>query len=97
MIFFNLPYQYQSDVNFSLLADPGSVQDSYAVLNISMGIVEREHKRYEVTLFANNVTDERFVTGKGNVGGIWGGTPVYIHVLPREAQSYAGIRVGFNF
>ena len=95
--FFNLSYQYQSDVNFSLLADPGSVQDSYAVLNISMGIVEREHKRYEVTLFANNVTDERFVTGKGNVGGLWGGTPVYIHVLPREAQSYAGIRVGFNF
>ena len=95
--FFNLSYHYQSDVNFSLLADPGSVQDSYAVLNISMGIVEREHKRYEVTLFANNVTDERFVTGKGNVGGLWGGTPVYAHVLPREAQSYAGIRVGFNF
>lgn len=95
--FFNLSYQYQSDVNFSLLADPGSEQGSYGVLNLSLGLVERENKRYEITLFANNVTDENFATGISNVGGLWGGTPVYFHVLPREAQSYAGIKVGFNF
>jgi iron complex outermembrane receptor protein len=95
--FFNLSYQYQSDVNFSLLADPGSEQGSYGVLNLSLGLAERENNRYKITLFANNITDEEFVTGIGNVGGLWGGTPVYFHVLPREAQSYAGVKVGFNF
>ncbi|MBT6891770.1 MAG: TonB-dependent receptor [Gammaproteobacteria bacterium] len=95
--FFNLSYRYQSDVNFSLLADPGSEQDGYGVLNLSIGLVERENQRYEITLFANNVTDEEFVTGLGNVGGLWGGTPVYAQVVPRGAQTYSGIEVGFNF
>ena len=64
---------------------------------MSLGFVERENKRYEVTLFANNATDEEFTMAIGNVDGLWGGTSVYFHILPREAQSYAGIRVGFNF
>jgi len=55
------------------------------------------HYRVKITLFANNVTDEQFVTGLGNVGGLWGGTPVYAQVVPRGAQTYAGIELGFNF
>ena len=37
--FINGAYQWQDDVNFSLLADPGAVQDSYGLLNLSVGAI----------------------------------------------------------
>ena len=95
--YFNLSYQWQSDVNFSLLADPGAEQEAYGIVNMNMGIYERENRNYEVSLFINNAFGEEYVTGIGNFGGLWGGTPVYIHTMPREAKRYAGVRVGFNF
>jgi len=95
--FMNVSYQYQSDVNFSLLADPGSVQKAYGVMNINVGLVERENNRYQLSAFLNNALDQEFVSGIGNSGGLWGGTPVYIHVIPREARRYAGVRLSYNF
>ena len=95
--YFNISYQWQSDVNFSLLADPGAEQEAYGVVNMNMGIVESSDRRYEVSVFINNAFGEEYVTGIGNVGGLWGGSPVYINVIPREAKRYAGIRLGVNF
>ena len=95
--FINGSYQWQDDVNFSLLADPGAEQDSYGVLNLSVGLTERENRRYTATLFVNNVTDEEYTVGIGNVGGLWGGSPVYIQTFPREANRYAGLRLGVKF
>lgn len=95
--FVNASYQWQDDVNFSLLADPGAEQESYGVLNLSVGLIERDKGRYRATLFVNNVTDEEYAQGIGNFGGLWGGTPVYIHTYPREANRYAGLRLGFTF
>lgn len=93
--FVNLSYQWQDDVNFSLLADPGAEQEAYGVLNLSAGIIGAD-ERYEVTLFANNLLDENFAAGIANVGGLWGGSPVYIQNYPREANRYVGLRVGFS-
>ncbi|MCR9278203.1 MAG: TonB-dependent receptor [Pseudomonadaceae bacterium] len=93
--FVNLSYQWQDDVNFSLLADPGAEQDAYGIVNFSAGIQGREHG-YEVTLFVNNLLDEDYASGIGNVGGLWGGSPVYIQTYPREANRYVGLRVGFS-
>ena len=95
--FVNVSYQYQSDVNFSLLADPGAVQKAYSVVNLSAGIVESEDSRYRLTAFVNNVFDKDFVSGVGNSGGLWGGTPVYVHVVPRDSQRYGGVRLSYNF
>ncbi len=95
--FVNAAYQWQDDVNFSLLADPGAEQEAYGVMNLSVGLVEREDARYKVTLFVNNLFDEEYAQGIGNAGGLWGGTPVYIHTYPREANRYAGLRVGARF
>ncbi len=33
----------------------------------------------------------------GLFGGLWGGAPVYIQQVPREAQRYAGVRLSFDF
>lgn len=95
--YFNVSYQWQSDVNFSLLGDPGAEQEAYGIVNINMGIVESSTGLYEVSAFVNNAFGEEYVTGIGNFGGLWGGTPVYINVIPRESQRYAGIRLGVNF
>jgi len=95
--FFNVSYQWQSDVNFSLLGDPGAEQEAFGIVNINMGIVETSNRRYELSAFINNALGEEYVTGIGNIGGLWGGSPVYFHVMPREAQRYAGVRLGVNF
>ena len=92
--FVNLSYQWQDDVNFSLLNDPGSQQDSYGIANLSLGIVESESERYSVTLFVNNLFDEDYVASIGNIGGLWGNIPVYIQTFPRDAERYAGIQLG---
>jgi iron complex outermembrane receptor protein len=96
-VFVNVSYQYQDDVNFSLLADPGSVQKAYTVIDLSAGIVESEDGRYQVTAFVNNVLDKDYVSGIGNSGGLWGGTPVYVHVVPRDSQRYGGVRLSYTF
>jgi iron complex outermembrane receptor protein len=95
--FANISFQWQSDVNFSLLGDPGSVQDSYGILNLNVGVAERENQRYEISLFVNNMLDQDYVNGIANIGGLWAGTPVYSHMVPRDSRRYAGVRVGFNF
>ncbi len=94
--FFNASIQWQSDVNFSLLADPGAEQGAYALVNLSAGFVERDRERYEVSLFVNNLTDENFVGSIGNLGGLWGGSPVYSHFVLRDGRRYGGIRLGLR-
>ncbi len=95
--FFNLSYQWQDDVNFSLLGDPGSEQEAYGIANLSLGIVESANERYTVTLFVNNLFDEDYVTSIANFGGLWGNAPTYIQTFPRDAERYAGIQLGIRF
>ncbi len=95
--FINLSYQWQDDVNFSLLGDPGAEQDAYGIANLSIGLVESESERFSVTLFVNNLFDEDYVASIGNFGGLWGGMPTYIQTFPRDAERYAGIQLGVNF
>ena len=94
--FFNLSYQWQDDVNFSLLGDPGSEQDAYGIANLSLGIVESANERYTVTLFVNNLFDEDYVSSIANFGGLWGNAPTYIQTFPRDAERYAGIQLGIR-
>lgn len=96
-VFFNLSYQWQDDVNFSLLGDPGSEQEAYGIANLSLGIVESANERYTVTLFVNNLFDEDYVTSIANFGGLWGNAPTYIQTFPRDAERYAGIQLGIRF
>ena len=95
--FLNLSYQWQQDVNFSLLGDPGAEQDAYGIANLSLGIVDGVSERYSVTLFVNNLFDEDYVSSIANLGGLWGGSPTYIQTFPRDAERYAGIQFGVRF
>jgi iron complex outermembrane receptor protein len=60
--FVALAYRWQSQVIFSLLQDPDSVQAAYGVFNLSTG-VEAEH--WKVTLFVNNLFDRVYALNRG--------------------------------
>ena len=90
--FVNLSYQWQDDVNFSLLGDPGAEQDSYGVANLNIGIVESANERYSVTLFVNNLFDEDYVTSISNFGGLWGNAP-FLHLGERFWDAEAELSI----
>ena len=95
--FINLSYRWQDDVHFDLLADPGTQQKAYGVVNLSIGIVDRDEERYAVTLFVNNLFDEDYVTSIANFGALWGDQPTYIQTFPRDGERYAGLQVDIRF
>lgn len=95
--YLNVSMRWQSEAHFSLLNDPGTKQDGYGVLNMSLGIYERESNKYEAALFINNLLDEFYVARIDNVGGLWGNAAVYSHVPARESSRYMGVRLGYKF
>ena len=95
--FVNLSYQWQDDVSFSLLGDPGAKHDAYGIANLSLGVIESRSERYSLTLFVNNLFDEDYATNIANFGFLWGNNPTYVQTFPRDAERYAGIQVGVRF
>lgn len=95
--FANFSYRWQDDVIFALSQDPLTEYDSYGVLDLSLGIVERDTSAYKVTLFVNNVLDESYVVSIGNLNGLYSGGVALGQVLARDSQRYAGVRVKFHF
>ncbi|NHN35787.1 TonB-dependent receptor [Pseudomaricurvus alcaniphilus] len=94
--FLNFSYQYQDEVNFDLLQNPGRAQDAYGIFNLSVGIAAKDDKEsYRVTLFVNNVFDEFYVSGINP--GTFTSAPVFNHQVPRNAERYAGLKVKFKF
>jgi len=94
--FVNFSYQYQDENNFSLLQDPGTVQEAYGIFNLSAGIESKgDENSYRVTMFVNNVFDESYVT---NIGpGTFTSKPVYVQNVPRNAERYVGLKVRMDF
>jgi iron complex outermembrane receptor protein len=60
--FVALTYRWQSQVIFSLLQDPDSVQDAYGIFNLSTGL-GGEH--WKATLFVNNLFDTHYALNRG--------------------------------
>ena len=95
--FANFSYRWQDEVNFSLSGDPLTQYDAYDLLDLSIGIVERERAAYRVTLFVNNVFDDEYVMVLANLGQLYAGNLAMGQMLARDSQRYAGLRVKFNF
>ncbi len=85
--------RWQSEVNFSLVGDPRTVQGDFAVINLEAGI-EAEDGSYAVSVFANNVFDQFYAT---NVFAdpLFGG--VLSQYVPRDFARYIGARARFSF
>jgi iron complex outermembrane recepter protein len=61
-VFVALAYRWQSQVIFSLLQDPDSVQAAYGVFNLSTG-VGGDH--WKVSLFVNNLFNDVYALNRG--------------------------------
>ncbi|RJG09572.1 TonB-dependent receptor, partial [Massilia cavernae] len=93
----NLNYQYQSEVNFDLKANPLQVQKGYGVVNGSIALSSPSHA-FKVTLFVNNLFDKSYATFVGDTADLYGGTHhVLSQMLPRNSQRYVGLRVKYEF
>lgn len=92
--FVNFSYQWQDEVNFDLLQSPLSVQDAYGIFNLSVGIAAKDES-YRLTLFANNLFDQDFVTSIA--GSNFYTNPTQVQMVPRGAERYLGLRLKYNF
>ncbi|MFK8019747.1 MAG: TonB-dependent receptor [Pseudomonadales bacterium] len=94
--FANLSYVWQDSVNFSLTQNPLTRHDSYGVANISIGINDNDD-RYRVTVFVNNLTDENYSSGIGDLGVLYGQRVAITNNFSRASQRHAGVRLKVSF
>jgi iron complex outermembrane receptor protein len=91
--FAQVSYTWQDDIQYGLTYDPLTVQKAYGLTDIVAGIHDKEG-RYEVSLFGKNIGDKEFFSALDAANGTIG--RLYARV-PRQGQSYYGVRVKYNF
>ena len=91
--FANLNYVWQDDIQFTLDQDDLSTQESYGLLNLTLGITDKDG-RYELQIYGKNITDEFFVADSFEAFGALGRQVIRV---PRSAQAYWGARFKLNF
>ena len=91
--FGNLNYVWQDDIQFTLNQDDLATQESYGLLNLTLGIVDKDG-RYEVQIYGKNITDEFYVADSFEAFGALGRQVIRV---PRAAQAYWGARLKINF
>jgi len=89
-------YSYESKFNFSLSQDPQTIQPSYGILNLSVG-VRNPSQHYEVMVFVNNVTDEHYYADMFNSTTTYNSQLATQVLPPRDYFRYAGVRVNYTF
>ena len=92
--FVNLSLQWQDDLNFSLLGDPGAEQDAYGIANLSLGIVDSVSERYSVALFVHNLFDEDYVSGIAILGAPLRERPDVPPNLAQRCRTPCGLTIG---
>jgi iron complex outermembrane receptor protein len=93
---FQAAYSYQSKFNFSLSQDPQTIQKSYGILNLSIG-VRNPTQHYEVMLFVNNALDKTYYADMFNSTATYGSQAATQVLPPRDYRRYGGIRFAYNF
>ena len=86
-------YRWQDEANMSNTGEPSSVQDSFGILDMSLGLIAPDDK-YTLSLFGKNLTDEFYINGADVNGADMGG--VVIHYLPRDYYRYFGISLDYR-
>jgi iron complex outermembrane receptor protein len=87
-----LDWTWNSAVYYELGQDPISREPSHGLLNASVGF-KGEQDRWEIQLFAKNLTNKLFYSYMNDVGVI--GRP--IGYLSRDFQRYGGVRLTYRF
>lgn len=86
-------WNWTDEVQFDLDGDPLTVQDSYGLLDLAMGIEEVEGK-YKLSIFGKNVMDTFFAGSKTSGVNILGRVAIN---TPSHAQFFWGMQAMYNF
>jgi iron complex outermembrane recepter protein len=86
-------YTWQDEMQFKLTQDPYTMQDSYGLMDITIGLQDKAG-RYDVSIFGKNVTDEEFYLNMDATEVVIGRQ--YVR-MSRQAQAYWGIQARYNF
>ena len=89
-LFFRPTYTYKSKVFFEETNLPKISQDGYGIVNLRTGL--NIGKKYEITLFMNNLLDKKYIIDAGNTGGAFG-IPTFIGGAPR----FYGVQLKADF
>lgn len=95
-------YQWQSQVYFTPFEEENLSQDDYGLLNLR-ATYETSDRRWQVSAFGRNVTDERYFNNLTSLGinlGVTDGTNIYpgatVLGTVGEPQMY-GVSVGYHY
>jgi iron complex outermembrane receptor protein len=92
--FVSLAYVWQSKVAFEPLYDPSaSYQGSYGLLDVALGITDKEGK-YEVSLFGKNVLDKHYILFSQSE---YGRDALSRGYYPQDAFAYWGVKATYRF
>jgi iron complex outermembrane receptor protein len=96
----NLNTVWQSAEDYSITGDPGTIQPSYSISNLSLTLTPQMNRHFSLTLFCNNLFDKQYTVNLSNVRANWtfpnGAETAYAQELPRDYFRYFGIRVAFQ-
>ena len=95
--FANLNYNWQSEVTYDLFGSPLTQQDSYDIVNLSLGLKDNESDNWSVTAFVNNLFDQQYAAGIADNRNFFGGSVVLTQQLARNYTRFAGVRVKVGF
>lgn len=95
--FVDLSYNWQDETHFGLSDGPIGSQDSYGIANLSVGIMEKDAGRYQVTLFVNNIADESYRNAIADIRALYGDKLAVVQNLPRDSERYYGARFRWEF
>ncbi|WP_321368081.1 TonB-dependent receptor [uncultured Draconibacterium sp.] len=90
-LFVTPSYSYKSHMYFEDANTLGLEQDGYGLLNINGGL-ELADPNIRLTIWANNVLDEQYITSAGNTGSLFG-VPTFVPGSPRMV----GTKLTWNF
>ncbi len=89
-------YNYQTEVNYALSADPRARQDAFGIANLSAGIRDPDGK-YELMAFVNNLFDEQYFQNITNSFGNYNNNLATQSYLPRDFRRYVGVRLSYSY
>ena len=93
--FIQADVSYQSEVQFDLLNNPLNTYGSYALVNGSIGIDQKDRGGLRVALFVNNIFDKHYVAALATASGATVGQ--LSQTFLRNSRRYGGVRVRLSF
>jgi iron complex outermembrane receptor protein len=90
-------YSWRDKAQMLVDQNPYGVQDSFGILNLSVGW-KSDSRKLSATLFCNNVLDEHYFTDIEDFWSApWGGVNTIVGQVARDTNRYFGLRLSAGF